>query len=227
MRMFVASGDTADFAHFRVRVEIKNYLNSIRSIPGLYATTYLGPEISSPTGINTGTTDGLPRLTVNSDKNDLTNRATILFAFAGVAFISSIGLAVWFRLSHRHLPRHTTTTTNNNSHTNIKEDEPREILRVDTKESVSFEDDNDPLSPFSKMLPAAYRLDDDQADMSVILELNESLNDRGSSILISEGYTTDDGESLDLDASLNFSQYSSAPVLGATRRGEIQSLVDV
>ncbi|KAI2513502.1 hypothetical protein MHU86_976 [Fragilaria crotonensis] len=150
------------------------------------------------------------------------------FAFAGVAFVVSIGVAFWFRC-HKERRANRDNLISGESEVTVAKEASQAVLNIDTMDSGSIED-NETLSPFSKMLPAAYRLDDGQADMSVILESVEgsSTNDRGSSILLSEGYTTDEGESDGVDNShLNFSNYSSAPVLGAKPRGEIQSLVDV
>ena len=87
------------------------------------------------------------------------------------------------------------------------------------------------------MLPAAYRLDTgDDGDMSIILELNENASVKdSSSIMISEGYSTDSEDAhntlLD-DDTINMSKYSytQAPTLGAVKRDkeEINNLlVDV
>jgi hypothetical protein len=147
-----------------------------------------------------------------------------------VAFIGSVGIAVWFRRTHER------RSTNGNNADNDDRGAPGEIKTeppnlppINTSNTASWDED-EPLSPFSKMLPAAYRLDNGEADMSVILELSERGSlDRHSSILLSEGgYSTDEGESLDVDLSaLNFSYNSQAPVLGATRRKEDQTLIDV
>jgi hypothetical protein len=228
MRIFVATGKDNEYARYRTLVDIKEYLNSIRTIKGLYATSYISPEIQSPTEVNTGSAGDSGRVTVSDQSNGLSSQSFILFAFAGVAFFGSIGIAIWFRRS-RTRRSGTDNFISGDSELSVK-DPPPAIMNIDTMESGGSHEDDEPLSPFSKMLPAAYRLDDGQADMSVILESNESssLNDRGSSILISEGYSTEEGESEEADSTLlNFSNYSSAPVLGAKPRGQIQQLVDL
>jgi hypothetical protein len=211
-----------DFAKFQVQVKVRDYLNSIKVMEGLYATTYLSPDIESP---NQGDKKEIPSKTSTALGGEVVNtRSIVLFSFAGVAFATALGFAAWFRCSRG---RGSGNQNNSDSQDETKENLPP-LPKIDTLEVDSF-GEQDPISPFSKMLPQAYRLDDCQADMSVILESHESssINDRGSSILLSEGYSTEEGES-DLDSSmLNFSSNTVAPVLGAFPRGEIQSLVDV
>jgi hypothetical protein len=228
MRYYVGSGGDRTAAEFSVRFEVKNYLNSVIVIPGLFATEYLGPDIEKPAEANTGNPGDTGRFSAPDSNNMLSSRSILLFTFAGVAFVVSIGVAVWFRCNKERRANRDNMISGESEVTVTKE-ASQTVLNIDTMDSGSYED-NETLSPFSKMLPAAYRLDDGQADMSVILESVESssVNDRGSSILLSEGYTTDEGESDGVDTShLDFSNYSSAPVLGAKPRGEIQSLVDV
>jgi hypothetical protein len=219
MRYFVGSGGDRTAAEYNILVEVQSYLNSVVVIPGLFATTYLGPDIGKPV-VDSGAPADTGRFSAPEANNDLSNR---------VAFVVSIGVAVWFRCNKERRANRGIVDSGE-SQVALSKDGAPATLNIDTMESGSFED-NETLSPFSKMLPAAYRLDDGQADMSVILESVESssVNDRGSSILLSEGYSTEEGESgEDVDTShLNFSNYSSAPVLGAKPRGEIQSLVDV
>lgn len=229
MRYFVGSGGDRTAAGFDVRVEVKNYLDSVIVIPGLFATKYLGPDIEKPASeVNTGNPGDTGRVSAPDSNSALSSRSIVLFAFAGVAFVVSIGVAFWFRC-HKERRANRDNLISGESEVTVAKEASQAVLNIDTMDSGSIED-NETLSPFSKMLPAAYRLDDGQADMSVILESVEgsSTNDRGSSILLSEGYTTDEGESDGVENShLNFSNYSSAPVLGAKPRGEIQSLVDV
>lgn len=228
MRYFVGSGGDRAAAEYNLLVEVQSYLNSVIVIPGLFATTYLGPNITKPTEVDSGTPADAGRFRAPDANNELSNRSIFLFTFAGVAFVVSIGVAFWFRCNKVRRANRSMINSGESQVTSTK-DAATAVLQINTMDSGSFED-NETLSPFSKMLPAAYRLDDCQGDMSVILESVESssVNERGSSILLSEGYSTEEGESEDVDAShLNFSNYSSAPVLGAKPRGEIQSLVDV
>ena len=228
MRYFVGSGGDRTAAEYNILVEVKSYLDSDVVIPGLFATTYLGPDIAKPV-VDSGTPVDTGRFSAPEANNELSNRSILLFTFAGVAFVVSIGVAAWFRCNKARRANRDIVESGESQATLSKDGAPA-TLNIDTMESGSFED-NETLSPFSKMLPAAYRLDDGQADMSVILESVESssVNDRGSSILLSEGYSTEEGESgEEVDTShLNFSNYSSAPVLGAKPRGDIQALVDI
>jgi hypothetical protein len=233
MRIFVGTGEDHTYVYYRVSVEIRDYLlNSIKDIPGLYATTYLSPEIIGPTEVNSGVGNDTPRFQATAESPALSRRSITLFAFAGAAFIGSVGIAVWFRRTHERR-----STNDNNADHEGRAAAPGESKiespnnpQITPSNTVSWDED-EPLSPFSKMLPAAYRLDNGEADMSVILEVSE----RGSSldhssILLSEGgYSTDEGESLDVDmmSALNFSYDSQAPVLGATRRKGDQTLVDI
>lgn len=229
MRIFLGRGEDTDFANYKVRLAIRDYLNSINAIPGLYATTYLSPEIISPAEASKGISGSDPSFEATAETSALSKRSITLFAFAGAAFIGSVGIAVWFRRSHER------RSNSGSGHTGEDDggikNPPPNIPRINTTDTGSW-DAEDQLSPFSAMLPAAYRLDNGEDDMSVILELNErgSSLGRGSSILLSEGgYSTDEGESLDVDLSaLNFSYNSQAPTLGAVkRRTDAHTLVDV
>ena len=89
------------------------------------------------------------------------------------------------------------------------------LARIDTTDNGKV-DSEEQLSPFSEMLPKAYRLDDG-SDMSIILEVPEDASiGQSSGILVSEGWSTD-SEDLDVSSVMNVSRMSEVPVLGATR----------
>jgi hypothetical protein len=214
MRIFVALGADADTANYRVRVEIRNYLNAVHNnIPNLYSTSYLAPDITEPAQFVSPDDTG-DRFTTQASTSVISTRSIILFCVAGIAFVGAVGLAAWFK-SYRQA---------RNQEEEIK-DEPPALAPVPTTDT---DDPVSPLSPFSKMLPAAYRLDDPN-DMSVILELRDevSSNDASHSIILSEsGFsqetTTDD---IDLSNSRNKSLWSV--VLGAKKRKEERQFIDV
>jgi hypothetical protein len=194
---------------------------------------YLGPDIPNLSEVNTDT-DSDTRSPVNaSSNNDLSARSILLFSFAAVAFVSSIGVAMWFR--KRTLNRHDDSEYDSTVGPTLSPlaggGPDMTLLRVDSHgENEDYladtgSDESDSHSPFSSMLPPAYRLDEGVSQMDVVLEMNESFDDQASNILISEGWTTEsDVDSIDVSNLIDISRTSEAPVLGARKRKEDGSI---
>jgi len=206
-------GPTADddIAILKVQLAIRQYLNSVQAIKGLFKTNYLSPKIIIPNEIESDNTDRSDGFTV---QNGLSSRSITLFALAGVALMFSVVLAYNFRSSRMTHNSYIPPSPETNE---IK----TTSLRIDptATRSSGEEEEEEELSPFSRMLPAAYRLDDGQDEMSVILELNESTGSaKSASLIMSEGYSDDETiDDIDLSV-MNIPRVSQAPVLGAKRR---------
>lgn len=215
MKVHLSSTANHDLATLKVREEIRQYLASVPEIRGLFKTNYLSPKTVIPNEIETDNPERSDGFTV---ENGLSSRSITLFALAGVALMFSVVLAYNFRSSrmthNSYIPPSPETNELKTS-----------SLQIDPVATRSSEEEEEELSPFSRMMPAAYRLDDGQDEMSVILELNESsCSAKSASLIMSEGYSDDETTADDIDLSiLNISRVSQAPVLGAKRRREGKS----
>lgn len=195
-----------DFVKYRVRDETRAFL-STAVFAGLAGARYLAPEIVSPTEVSKGN-EFDSETPVATARSDLSPRTIVLFSVAAGAFVVTVGVALYFRRLYIHKRREESSQGDESS--------TPELTRIDTGEACSV-DVEEPLSPFSEMLPKAYRLDDG-SDMSIILEMPEDASvGQSSGILVSEGWSTDD-ETLDSSAVVNTSRLSEVPVLGARRR---------
>jgi len=210
LQIFLRPDASPEIATLKVQLSIKKYLNSLLVIDGLFTTLYLSPDIINPNEIANGNIGGSGGFAV---QNGLSSRSVTLFALAGVALMFSVVLAYSFRSSRMAHSSYVPPSPDTNE---LK----TSSVRIDSMATRSSEEDADEgLSPFSRMLPAAYRLDDGQDEMSVILELDESNSSaKSASLIMSDGYSDDETtDDIDLSA-LNFSRISQAPVLGAKRR---------
>lgn len=52
LRIYIAPKVDPAIASYKVRIAIRNYLNSIHQLDGLYATTYVAPDIINPADDN-------------------------------------------------------------------------------------------------------------------------------------------------------------------------------
>lgn len=228
LRVYFATLADPVYVHYKVLLEIRNYLNSVLLIDGLYTTKYRGPSILSPNIVNNGEGSMDDKFTVRST---MSIQSVTLFAFAGFALVFSIFLAVWFRNSREKSGQNAaplspdTTIFKKESLTTSNVDVS--LLQVNTKDTQPAEDE-EPLSPFSRLLPAAYRIENSDDDMSVILELNESnYSGKSPSIIISEGYSDDETNDDISLREINYLSINQAPILGAEKWKELEnSLVD-
>lgn len=228
LRAMLGESADADSVRFRVRSIVKEYLDGVPNLEGLALSMYISPAIFDPSNIN-GVRSRSGRL--SSDDGSVDTESAVLFGLAGAAFACSVGIALWFRKRRNpssmmeredeHTARGVTPATPLSP--------PPPIAHIDTVDT-GYDGTEELISPFSEMLPSAYRLGTPTSintarlnDMSIILETNESSCD-ASGILISEGYTTDGGES-DLDSSAFAGSYiNNLPILGAARRTEGSAL---
>ena len=203
--MTVSLAENADeaFITYKVRQETRAFLNSLKE-GGVAGARYLGPQIVSPTQATDA--DNFDAEAPLAASNPLSSRTIVLFSVAAGAFVMVIGLAMYFRRLY------------NNRKEDMQHDDETSappLARIDTTDNGKV-DSEEQLSPFSEMLPKAYRLDDG-SDMSIILEVPEDASiGQSSGILVSEGWSTD-SEDLDVSSVMNVSRMSEVPVLGATR----------
>ena len=169
-------------------------------VSGLVKAAYLGPEIVNPSAIGAAEIDTAG---ISPGPSDV-NTSLVLFAVGGCAFAASVGLIYYLR---RHGSASSGAATQ----------------AAGSDQQTGREDGDRPLSPFSEMLPSAYRFDQD-GNMSAILELDDESATQRSGIVVSDsGFTTEEdcsiaqsiAISMDGTASLN---RIDSPVLGARKR---------
>lgn len=174
--------------------EILNFSGFHKQVTGLVRAQYLGPEIINPAAIET---DEI--IADDISRND-TNTSLVLFAVGGTAFAASVALVYYLR-----------------SHGSASSGAATQAAGSDQQTGQSGER---PLSPFSEMLPSAYRFDQD-GNMSAILELDDESATQRSGIVISDGgftSTEEDGSiAVSMDGIASFNRLDS-PVLGARQR---------
>jgi hypothetical protein len=222
MQVYLAEGANVALVRYKVRSSIRDYLPvANNTVVGLVTARYLGPEIPSLSEANA--VDERNTLNTKSN-NELSARSIVLFSFAAVAMVSAVGAAMWFRKVHHRGNNYGEydSTVGPNLSPLSGSGPDMTSLRVDTNEKdllVDSGSDVASLSPFSSMLPDAYRMEEGASEMDVVSETNESYDDQASSIVISEGWTTEsDVDSADVSNVIDSSR--EVLVLGARKRKE-------
>jgi hypothetical protein len=166
-------------------------------VSGLSKATYLGPDIVNPSAF------GKP----GEGPNSITpvpsnlNTSLVLFAVGGCAFAASVGLIYYLRRNGHYSSSGAATQA------------------AGSDQQTGRLDFDRPLSPFSEMLPSAYRFDQD-GNMSAILELDDESATQRSGIVVSDsGFTTEEEGSIaiSMDGTSSLNRLDS-PVLGARKR---------
>jgi hypothetical protein len=222
MQVYLADGANVALVRYKVRSSIRDYLPvANKTVVGLVTARYLGPEIPNLSEANA--VDERNTLNTKSN-NDLNSRSIVLFSFAAVAIATAVGATMWFRKVHNrgdNYGEYESTVGPNRSPLSGSGPDMT-LLRVDTNEKdlpVDSGSDVASLSPFSSMLPNAYRMEEGASEIDVVLETNESYDDQASSMLMSEGWTTEsDVDSADVSNIINSSR--EVLVLGARKRKE-------
>ena len=166
-------------------------------IAGLSKATYLGPDIVNPSAF--AASEITPGVIAPGPSN--LNTSLVLFAVGGCAFAASVGLIYYLR-------RHGNYTSSGAA-----------TQAAGSDQQISRMDADRPLSPFSEMLPSAYRFDQD-GNMSAILELDDESATQRSGIVVSDsGFTTEEEGSItiSMDGTGSLNRLES-PVLGARKR---------
>ena len=205
-----------DKARFHIRSAIRDYMNGIPSLEGIVLSTYISPAILDPTTLRQSAGRSTSQDTANNS-SAVSNESIVLFALAGAAIAGSVGIALWFGIGRRNRKKEASEGKMTVIH---------EIAHINTMDTC---EEPELISPFSAMLPSAYRLDSPSihtrgshrsngGDMSIILETEENDHD-SSGILISEGYTTDSDE-MDISSLMGMSRVNQSQdhgLLGAVR----------
>jgi hypothetical protein len=216
MRIYIAldAKKEKSLIEHNLRIEIRNFLTSMQRPPGIFAIDFLGPNVTDMDDVQPASEENAAASNMNIE---LSSQSIILYILAGVAFLSSTGLAFWLRCTMQN--KESVQNLNSIDLQLTQCDSQSIISKVDITDNQSH-DPMDRSSPLSAMLPTAYSLNNHHDGMSVILESRESsfCHDQGSSVFLSEGYSTGDSESDVEFSSFNFSSNFPATVLGALPR---------
>ena len=219
MKVSYKPGSVLDIVEYVVRSTTKTFLNSAKDpeVPGLVRATYVGPDITTPPGINKDD-DETPTNEEPVDSSTLSNKNILITSLCSVGFVVAVGLATYFRV--RNSSRQDELTSVPYVATLENESSVEE-----SHQSASCDDNgNDSISPLSAMMPNAYRLDHESPANSVHASETGTVSEsdvsdgQSSGILLSEGYST--GEESDAEFPFFESPYVApvAPVLGARPR---------
>lgn len=208
MQVSYKLGSDHDIVEYVVRSTTKTFLNSAKDpkVPGLERATYVGPDITTPPGIKDDGETASNGEPVNS--STLSNKNILLMSLASVGFVVAIGVATYFRVrkSARQDEVPYVATLENESSAD------------ESHQSQSGDNGDDSVSPFSAMMPNAYRLDNESSsEMGTIPESDVS-DGQSSGILLSEGYSTGEESDVELPFFENPYRTPVAPVLGARPR---------
>jgi len=224
--MDVYVGTKADSAliSYTIRSSVRDFF-PVAEVEGLVKAIYLAPDLDTTSQVNTGA-GGASLGAASGSSNNLSTRSIVLFSFAAVAVLSSMGAALWFKKIQRsrndHQEFESTVAPDLSLLGGSGSGPDMTPIRVETPcEHKDFlaDTDSDSLSPYNSMLPTAYRLNQTGAQMDVLLEFNESYDDQDSHILISEGWTTDsEVDSEEVDLMIDTSRTKDIAVLGARKR---------
>ena len=195
-------------------LKIQNWLNNDVvngvPVPGIARAEYLGPPLTTAASIETTTNN--PG-TIRTEPSNLSAQVVVLVSLSSFLVVL-VMLAVYRYRSDVEREEGTLTV------------EPRsELTYPETPGSNGRGRSRVVVSPFSEMLPGAYRMGSEMS-MSAILEgdSDTASNARCSEIMVSDsGYTTEDDSVTTQTQGLDYANLQSladAPVLGA------QKLVD-
>lgn len=197
LTVYISQQADFELAKYYTLTAIRQALGLVdNQVTGLVKAVYLGPDIANPAAFGTSEIDAGDIAT----GPDNINTSLVLFAVGGCAFAASVGLIYYLR---RHGSGNSGAATQ----------------AAGSDQQTGQYDAERPLSPFSEMLPSAYRFDQD-GNMSAILELDDESGTQRSGIIVSDsGFTTEEegsiAISMDGTASLN---RADSPVLGARKR---------
>ena len=199
LTVYISQQTDFELAKYYTLTAIREALGLVNGqVTGLVKATYLGPDIVNPAEFNV---NGIEADDIAQDPNNL-NTSLVLFAVGGCAFAASVGLIYYLR-----------------RHGNSSSGGATQAAGSDQETGLSGHDH--PLSPFSEMLPSAYRFDQD-GQMSAILELDDESATQRSGIAISDsGFTTDEEGSIAISAISSLGDSVSVTqrtVLGARKR---------
>ena len=216
MHIFLADDTTVDASTYLVRSVLRDLLQDVSFVSGvgLVRAEYLGPTLVDPAPILGAQTTGRD---ASIEGNSLSS-TSLAFTIAGAAALVAIVAAVFYVRKGQH-----------------DNDEPLSLYPSDSTQGQSLEssqvvlDRDRPTSPFSEMLPKAYRFSgnlsvlsgSNQSGLSMVPEVESSSSE---SVVVSEsGYSTEAGESdatasfCDLPKSL-YTKDETPLLLGATQR---------
>jgi len=203
--------ENADFelAKYYTLTAIREALSLVDAqVTGLVKATYLGPDIVNPAAFNPNSAE----TEKNIEESDDLSTSLVLFAVGGCAFVASVGLIYYLRRQGNGQSGAATAAAGSDQQTGLSREHSH------------------PLSPFSEMLPSAYRFDQD-GQMSAILELDDESATQRSGIAISEsGFTTDEEGSSCAISSMGDTDpagsVNRSSVLGARKRDEQDESMD-
>jgi hypothetical protein len=216
MEVYYKPGYDRDIIEYIVRSAANSFLNSNPNITGLARTSYDGPDTTNPPGITDPdeAASGTP-----VDGGNLSSKSVAIMSLASVGFVVAVGIVTYFRLrKSARMDEVPYVTTLENEGSN-DESSPS---RSGEESTLAFTSGENLLSPFSSMLPNAYRLESpfsSSVEMGTIPESDVS-DEQNSGLLISEGYSTPSE-----DSSIEFPYFENpymltGPVLGARPRTE-------
>ena len=205
--VYISEGVDFELTNYYALTAIREALGSVDDqVTGLVQSTYLGPEIVNPSALETSDADN------GSLTNDpgSTSTSLVLFAVGGCAVLASVGLIYYLRRRNRNGDSGEATMAAGTDH-----------------QGFSRDGTDRPLSPFSEMLPSAYRFDQD-GNMSAIMELDDESATQRSGIVVSDsGFTTEEENSLAISSfdggSSSMNRSGSPVLLGARKRPPVCS----
>ena len=140
LTVYITPEEDIELARYYTLTTIRETISLLNSqIKGLAKATYLGPEILNPSAVSVNVYDP-NNITTGSSS---INASLFLFAVGGCAFAASVALVYYLRRQGTSLTFGTATQA------------------AGSDQYTGQEDSNRPLSPFSEMLPSAYRFDQD------------------------------------------------------------------
>jgi hypothetical protein len=138
--IYITPEEDFELARYYTLTAIRETISLLNSqIKGLAKATYLGPDIVNPSAVSINVYD--PN-SIATGSNSI-NASLVLFAVGGCAFAASVGLVYYLR-------RHGASSTFGTA-----------TQAAGSDQYTGQEESDRPLSPFSEMLPSAYRFDQD------------------------------------------------------------------
>ena len=195
--MYVVQQTDFDLTKYYTLTAVRESLGLVDGqVTGLVKATYLGPDIVNPAAF---TPDGIEADDTVQEPDNLST-SLVLFAVGGCAFAASVGLVYYLRRQSYSSSGAATQAAGSDQQTSLRSGQDH------------------PLSPFSEMLPSAYRFDQD-GQMSAILELDDESATPRSAIAISEsGFTIDEEGSSAISSLGDTASVTQNSVLGARKR---------
>jgi hypothetical protein len=140
LTIYITPEEDFELARYYTLTAIRETISLLsKQVKGLEKASYLGPDIVNPSAVSSNVYDPNNIATASSS----INASLVLFAVGGCAFAASVGLVYYLR-------RHGTSSTFGAA-----------TQAAGSDQYTGQEESNRPLSPFSEMLPSAYRFDQD------------------------------------------------------------------